>query len=624
MSVMSLASVSSQHDLIDDVTACLKAGKSVRRDIGTTGRLHIDRPLPFLCFHIAGGTKDLAARDIVSANASYLIANTLDEAVPFIHAVGNVMRKTFGAFMLLDIGELEHDVLLADDSPYLPHFDVCVSASKEPEMHSAMEAFIKAVCGVEVLFRTPRITAPRPEDDPKLKLRKAGIDLPCITVRYAPIYRQPESGAFYPDLRERLIANISDAGLQAFAAYASRTGALETASHRALGRKAFVDTVRRADKAIDEIASSFDFLLAVTPINAAQAFKNFEKSGFEREPHFLYRPLAVDVEAQKRRLYSVAFEHMEDPVLYRLYREKQQEADLQLTMLQSLNTTRFTDFSRALYGPVEASLHSLAQDVLSHCKQSDETDDIAMADAYEVAKNARTMITAYQDASPEFSARVEIRDDLPPGLMVTGSKLLVSRNTVMERRRIDALLSHEIGVHLLTYFNGSAQGLRLFRTGLSGYEGVQEGLAVLAEYLSGGMTRERLRLIAARVLACAAMLDGASFSETFRLMTKSHGLSVASAFNLTLRVYRGGGLSKDAIYLRGLAQIVSHLRNGGALDPFWMGKIAAAHFPVMQELAQRGLLRSPNIYPTFLSEDGAQKRLDDIRSGLPISDMANL
>lgn len=624
MSVIPLAGHTGHNDLLDDITTCLKAGKSVRRDIGTTGRLHIDRPLPFLCLHIAGGTKDLAARDIVSANAAYLIANTLHEAAPFIRAVGDVMHKTFGAFMLLDIGELEHDILLADDSPYLPHFDVCVSASREPEMHVAMEAFIKAVCGAEVLFRTPRITAPRPEDDQQAKLRKAGINFPCITVRYAPIYRQPESGAFYPDLRERLIANISDAGLQAFAAYASRTGALETASHRALGRKAFVDAVRHADKAIDEIVSSFDFLLAVTPINAAQAFKDFEKSGFEREPYFLYRPLAVDVEAQKRRLYSVSFEHMEDPVLYRLYREKQQEADLQLTMLQSLNTHRFADFSRALYGPVESSLHALAQDVLTHCQQGVDTDDIPMADCYEVANNARTMIVAYQHVSPEFSARVEIRDDLPPGLMVTGSKLLVSRNTVMERRRIDALLSHEIGVHLLTYFNGSAQGLRLFRTGLSGYEGVQEGLAVLAEYLAGGMTRERLRLIAARVLACAAMMDGASFSETFHLMTRTHGLSDAAAFNLTLRVYRGGGLSKDAIYLRGLAQVVSHLRDGGSLDPFWMGKIAAAHFPVMQELAQRGLLRSPDIHPAFLADISAQKRLDDIRAGLPISNMANL
>ena len=75
-------------------------------------------------------------------------------------------------------------------------------------------------------------------------------------------------------------------------------------------------------------------------------------------------------------------------------------------------------------------------------------------------------------------------------------------------------------MHLLTYFNGSAQGLRLFRSGLAGYEGVQEGLAVLAEYLVGGMTIARLRLIAARVVACAAMLGGRVFRRNLPALVR--------------------------------------------------------------------------------------------------------
>lgn len=69
-------------ELVDDVVACLEAGKAVRRDVGKNGRLHIDRPLPFLCLHLTGGSKDLAARDIASAHASYLIASSIQEAAP--------------------------------------------------------------------------------------------------------------------------------------------------------------------------------------------------------------------------------------------------------------------------------------------------------------------------------------------------------------------------------------------------------------------------------------------------------------------------------------------------------------------------------------------------------------
>jgi hypothetical protein len=107
-------------------------------------------------------------------------------------------------------------------------------------------------------------------------------------------------------------------------------------------------------------------------------------------------------------------------------------------------------------------------------------------------------------------------------------------------------------------------------------------------------------------------------------MTQDHGFDDAAAFNMVLRIYRGGGLSKDAIYLRGLNEILEHLRKGGSLDPFWMGKISAAHFPIMQELALRGLLRPPAIQPAFLAPAQASERLETIRSGLSIAEMANL
>lgn len=609
--------------VIAEVIDCLRNGKPIRRELPDGGRLHIDRPLPFLCLHVAGTREDTAARDVASAHASYLIANDLRQAVPLVDAVGAVMREQFGAFIVLDVGELAHDIFLADDSPYLPHYEVSVSASDGPRTRDARRVFVKAIRDAEVRFRTPRVTWPEPGRDPLAALQRAGIRGPCITARFAPIYRQPESGVIYPALRERLVATVFDACLQAYEAFAASAGALSVTTHRALGRKAFIDAVRRLDRSIDDIVASFDFLPALTPINAGQAWQEFRESGFGKPPRFYYRPLSVDVEAQKRKLYAAAFDHLEDPVLYQLFREKQQEVDLQLTMLSAMHTPRFTDFSRALYGAVEPALLNHAKDILAALPPEELAKNKAeQADCETVAGAARLMIAAYRAKMPAFDAGVEIRGDLPAGLMVTGGRLLVANATSMDHGRIHALLSHEIGVHLLTYFNGSVQGLRLFRSGLAGYEGVQEGLAVLAEYLAGGMTRERLRLIAGRVVGCAAMLDGATFRDTFDLLTGVHGFDAGGSFHTALRIHRGGGLSKDAIYLRGLTEVLAHLRAGGALDPFWMGKIAAAHFPVMQELALRGLLRRPAVQPAFLASPEAQRRLAAARGGLAIAAMA--
>ena len=46
-----------------------------------------------------------------------------------------------------------------------------------------------------------------------------------------------------------------------------------------------------------------------------------------------------------------------------------------------------------------------------------------------------------------------------------------------------------------------------------------------------------------------------------------------------LRVYRGGGLTKDAIYLRGLRDLLAYLSAGHDLEPLYVGKIALEHVP---------------------------------------------
>ncbi len=104
--------------------------------------------------------------------------------------------------------------------------------------------------------------------------------------------------------------------------------------------------------------------------------------------------------------------------------------------------------------------------------------------------------------------------------MVSGGTLMISSHTRMARHRLDALLAHEVSVHLLTCFNGSTQGLGIFRSGLARYEGVQEGLGVFAEWAVGGLTTTRLRLLAGRVVAVDAMLRGADFIECFRLLAR--------------------------------------------------------------------------------------------------------
>ncbi len=606
--------------LAERIRQSLANGESLRCDLGRGARLHIDRPLPFIVIHRLARTAD-AARSVASANASYLLFRNQTEARSIIAEIATPMAERFGAFLVFEIAELEADSL-AEDAAYLPPFEIRLAASEDQAAQAALAAVASSIQAVDVRFRLPQVSKSGIGQTKRGAPLVARLtDHPVLHISFAPIYRAPDGKTVYPDLAERVVANMVDSILQGAAAFARKSGAMKPATHRALGRQVFIDTVTRADQALDEIALSFDFLLSVTPINAGPAFEQFAGSGYKRVPRFLYRPLTVDVDRQKRALYSIDLDRFEDPVLSGLYEERRLELDLQLSMIALRDTPRFRELGRALYGPVEPALLDAAKDILDKCRNRRGRADSGSIGSTAVAKRAEAMIADYAAGHPDFDAHVELREDLPSGMMVTGGRLLISRGMAVPRHRVEALLSHEIGVHLLTYFNGSAQALRLFRSGLAGYEGMQEGLAVLAEYLVGGMTRARLRLIAARVVACAMMLDGAGFGATFNAMVRDHGFTESTAFTLTLRVYRGGGFVKDAVYLRGLLEVLAHIEGGGSLDPFWTGKIAASHVPVIQELESRGLLKPARILPQFLSREGAAERLGKACSGLSPIDM---
>ena len=199
---------------------------------------------------------------------------------------------------------------------------------------------------------------------------------------------------------------------------------------------------------------------------------------------------------------------------------------------------------------------------------------------------------------------------------------MIGHQTRIPASRVEALLQHEVGTHVLTYFNGRAQPFQQLYTGLAGYEELQEGLAVLAEYLVGGLSRPRLRLLAGRVVAARCLIEGATFIETFRELTRTYGFGQRTAFTMTVRIYRSGGLTKDAVYLRGLIGVLDYLKKGGKLEPLFVGKIMGDHIPIIQELQARQVLRPVPLRPRYMDQLQTTQRLERLRNGLTVLDLS--
>ena len=104
--------------------------------------------------------------------------------------------------------------------------------------------------------------------------------------------------------------------------------------------------------------------------------------------------------------------------------------------------------------------------------------------------------------------------------------------------------------------------------------------------------------------------------DTYRLLRRELGFSIAGAFGIATRVHRSGGLAKDAIYLEGFRAMVDHFATGGSLAPFWLGKIARTDVPAIEELLQRGLVHAPIFLPEYLDRTDVKQRLRRLSSGI--------
>jgi uncharacterized protein (TIGR02421 family) len=236
------------------------------------------------------------------------------------------------------------------------------------------------------------------------------------------------------------------------------------------------------------------------------------------------------------------------------------------------------------------------------------------------ADAAREELDRYRSHYPDFPSHVEVREDVSE-LMVSFGRLLIPANAAFRPERVEPLLHHEIGTHVVTYQNGARQPLTLLTIGLPGYDETQEGLAVLAEYLTGGLDPRRLRVLAARVVAIGKMLEGAEFIEIFESLRSDHDIPTRTAWSIAIRVVVGGGSVQDAIYLRGIARILDALAEGRDLDVLFVGKLALDHVPLIQELLDREVLQPPWVRPRWLDVPGAQERLEKLRAGATVTDL---
>ena len=118
------------------------------------------------------------------------------------------------------------------------------------------------------------------------------------------------------------------------------------------------------DARLTEIERGLNLLLNITPVNAAEAWEDFERSDFGTAPTLRLRPLEFEPDMVRRDLYNLEIENVADPALNTLFRAKRDEIARQITALEDRDTSRFVYGSLQLYGTIAQPLVSAAEELL--------------------------------------------------------------------------------------------------------------------------------------------------------------------------------------------------------------------------------------------------------------------
>ncbi len=620
------------------VIRALEKNQAIRKIFPGWGKLHIDRRLPFLCLYRRPAQQnDSGTEQLLLGQASYILVREEDaDCRGFQSLIKNIMMVLsthFDNALLFELWSEDVSDIELEDIEQIPLL-LAIKTSRHYAPLAMLEQFERALLEIpfETLFEnseriitldykkhchppdmSPVFNNKEFNNENHNNNRSYWVGL-CIT----SIYRL--GNEVFPYILRDMQHWLTFVLRRSFFTFTHSYTVHKPVHYHQLGRQSLTNSVRRVDEQLSEIKEQFELLFHVTPVNSDEAWLEFQANNFNKTPAFNYRPRPIDTDLLKRHLHNIPVENIEDPTLSFIFHSQRDEIDRQLTMINDRNNRNFLYGSLQVYGGVDPWLLNIANEVLAELEPENMSSCEKSISAIEFAKQAEQLLSQYQLQAPDIQSRIVIRDDIP-GVLVSKGHLMIGRHSRFLESRVAGTLAHEVGTHILTYVNGKAQPFHQFHSGMADYEPLQEGLAVLAEYLVGELSAERLRRLAARVIAVHGLVAGADFIDVFKLLHFEHKFSTYQSYYITMRAFRGGGFTKDLVYLKGFSLLLDYLGGGGELNILYLGKIAQDDIPFVDELRWRNILKNGLLQPHFLQSEQSKKLMQRISRGLSITEL---
>lgn len=375
------------------------------------------------------------------------------------------------------------------------------------------------------------------------------------------------------------------------------------------------ESVFEIDANLNRLVKKIELLSALNPQNTEKEKQRFFASKYTEAPVFKYPTLKFDPYQLHRSLFSQRLELIKDNQIRELYQDITYYYSNIVQCMESIGKGKKFHYNslRVFGSPTQNDIEN-AQFILHFEDELPSGDEEKTYTGVEAASYFENFSKQY-----DFPLQIKFSSHIASDAMVSNAtqSLLLKRNARFSKNQLLTLANHEIGVHLVTTYNGMNQPLKIFSNGFPKNVETQEGLAVFSEYMSGALTLKRLKVLAYRVLASDSLIKGYSFQDTFDLLHGHYKLNRNDAFTIAMRVHRGGGFTKDGLYLSGLGKIYKRYLRKESMEPLLSGKVSLDHERAIVRLYEKGL-GNQNLYTNlaYKKNNNTNRTLDFILNNL--------
>ncbi len=371
----------------------------------------------------------------------------------------------------------------------------------------------------------------------------------------------------------------------------------------------------KTDQTLDRLVKKIELLSYINPINIEQEKKRFFASKYSLTPNFKYRKLNFNPHKLQQKLFKQKIHKIEDEETAAFYKEVIYDYSGLIQCIETIGQGRkfYYNVLKCFGTPTQKDVEN-ARFIL-HFK--DEEFNQEMIPVFSAIEAEKYFIEFSKRYSFPFNLKRSTKTTAAAMVQNSTQTMLLKKNQLFSANQLKVLANHEIGVHLVTTFNGMLQPLKIFHNGFPRNVETQEGLAVFSEYMSGCLTLWRLKELSYRVLAADSLHKGYDFCDTFDLLHMQYKLNREEAFNITLRAHRGGGFTKDYKYLTGLKKIYDYYKQSDNLDVLLTGKVTVEDVPIIKKWKQQGLANEITYKNNaFDKNENLNKSIDSILDNL--------